>query len=64
MPRRSGLVRQGVARLRAGQWLGLLDTCRSIDRAIKGLEPSQPWLLLEELVLAIGGNPSPRRPIR
>lgn len=64
LPRRSGLVRQGVARLRAGQWLRLLDRCRSVDRAIKGLEHSQPWLLLEELVLTISGRSTPRETAR
>jgi len=54
-PKRTGLVKAGVARLRAGQWLQLLDDCRGVDVAIKGLSPAQPWLLLESITLKMCG---------
>lgn len=54
--KRAGLVRQGLGNLRTAQWLMLLDRCHLTDRAIKGLEARQPWLLLEDLVIAMSGG--------
>jgi DNA polymerase-3 subunit delta len=53
--KRVPLVRQALSRLRASQWLTLLDQCHEIDAAIKGLRRAQPWLQLEDMVLAICG---------
>ncbi len=55
-PRRTGIVRQGLARLRASQWLALLEHCRDADHAIKGLSKQPPWLLLERIVLIVCGH--------
>ncbi len=54
--KRSGVVRQGLSNLRTAQWLALLDRCHEADRAIKGLGSAQPWLLLEDIVLAMSGQ--------
>ena len=51
--RRVPLVRQALSRLRASQWLALLDQCHKVDAAIKGLGSAQPWLQLEDMMLAI-----------
>lgn len=53
--KRSGLVRQGLGRLRTAQWLGLLDLCHLTDGAIKGCIRRDPWLLLEDIVLTVSG---------
>lgn len=54
--KRIGLVRQGLANLRTVQWLALLDLCQQADAAIKGIGHTQPWVLLEEIVLAMCGH--------
>jgi len=51
-------VRQALKRLRASQWLQLLETCRDADHAIKGLSQQQPWLLLEDIVTGMCGHPA------
>ena len=58
--KRTGLVRLGLDRLRTAQWLGLLDQCHAADGAIKGRVRRDPWLLLEDVVLAICGRDRPR----
>jgi DNA polymerase-3 subunit delta len=55
--KRTGLVRGGLKRLRTTQWLDLLDRCHQADSAIKGLGHQQPWLLLEDITLALCGQP-------
>jgi DNA polymerase-3 subunit delta len=55
-PRRKGLIHTGLKRLRAPQWLALLEHCRATDHAIKGLSEDQPWLLLERIVLTLSGH--------
>lgn len=55
--RRTGLVRNGLPRMRTPQWLGLLETCHRADRAIKGLGSQSPWLLFEQIVLHLCGQP-------
>ena len=55
--RRTGLVRNGLARMRTPQWLTLLETCHRADRAIKGLGGQSPWLLFEQIVLHLCGQP-------
>jgi len=54
--KRTGLVRQGLGKLRTAQWLGLLDRCQQADDAIKGGLRQEPWLLLEDIVLAMCGQ--------
>ncbi len=54
--KRKSLVRQGVARLRAAQWLALLDQCQQADAVIKGVGSGAPWLLLERIALRIAGH--------
>lgn len=60
--KRTGLVRRGVQRLRTTQWLDLLDRCHQADAAIKGRGQQQPWLLLEDITLALCGRPQPSSP--
>ncbi len=55
--KRVGLVRQGLSRHRTTGWLDLLDRCHTVDKAIKGLSAQQPWLLLEQILLAMCGKP-------
>ena len=52
--KRKPLIRQGL-RFSSGHWQGLLRECQRADRTIKGLEPLDPWLLLQELALGIAG---------
>ena len=53
--KRKPLVRRGLQRP-AGQWRQLIVLCARADRAIKGLEASDPWMLFEDLVLGMAGN--------
>lgn len=57
--KRVGLVRQGLSNLRTAQWLSLLDSCQRADAAIKGIGAAQPWVLLEQIVLRVCGQPAP-----
>jgi len=51
--KRKPLARQALARLRPTRWLGLLDDCQAVDSAIKGGDPRDPWLLLEEMLVGL-----------
>lgn len=53
--KRKPLVRRGLQR-RPALWRQLLSICAKADRAIKGLEVADPWLLFEDLVLGMSGN--------
>jgi DNA polymerase III subunit delta len=53
--KRKPLVRRGLQR-RPALWRQLLSICARADRAIKGLESVDPWLLFEELVLGMAGK--------
>jgi DNA polymerase-3 subunit delta len=53
--KRKPLVRRGLQRP-AGQWRQLIVLCTQADRAIKGLERIDPWLLFEDLVVGMAGN--------
>jgi DNA polymerase-3 subunit delta len=57
--KRTALVRQGLSQLRTPEWLALLDRCHHADRAIKGLSSQSPWLLFEDIVLAMSGQKPP-----
>lgn len=50
--KRKPLLRRGLQR-RSAHWRRLLRGCAHVDRAIKGLEPDDPWLLLERLALGM-----------
>ncbi|MCU7850802.1 MAG: DNA polymerase III subunit delta [Candidatus Thiodiazotropha sp. (ex Monitilora ramsayi)] len=52
--KRKPLLRRGLQR-RSAHWRALLKICGQTDRAIKGLSPDDPWLLLEKLALAMSG---------
>lgn len=54
--KRTGLVRQAIGQLRTAQWLALLEQCLCADRAIKGLTPGPPWIMLEQIALTMGGT--------
>ena len=56
--KRKSPVRKGLRRP-AAFWQGLLRDCYLADGAIKGLEPTDPWLLLKELAVGIAGHPFP-----
>jgi DNA polymerase-3 subunit delta len=63
--RRRTLVQQAARRQRARAWREVLCACARCDRAIKGLEAAEPWLLLEDIALAMSGVapwPATRRP--
>jgi DNA polymerase-3 subunit delta len=53
--KRKPLVRRGLQR-RPSLWRQLLSICARADRAVKGLEVIDPWLLFEDLVLGMAGN--------
>lgn len=53
--KRKSLVRQALQRHKTATWLSLLDQCQLIDRAIKGAEPQDSWLLMEHLVARLSG---------
>ncbi len=53
--KRKPLIRRGLQRP-AGQWRQLIALCAQADRAIKGLEAIDPWLLFEDLALGMAGN--------
>jgi len=50
---RKPLARQALARLKPTQWLALLDDCQTLDSAIKGGDPRDPWLLFEEILVKL-----------
>jgi DNA polymerase-3 subunit delta len=53
--KRKPLVRKGLQR-RPSLWRQLLSICTQADRAIKGLDTVNPWLLFEDLALGMAGN--------
>jgi len=52
---RQPLVAQGLKRLDARGWQELLARCQQADAMIKGAGPGDPWLQLEQIVLAMAG---------
>ncbi len=60
--KRSTIVRRALAKGASAQWLSLLGLCHQADRAIKGSLAREPWLLLEDIVLAMGGLTPPAAP--
>jgi DNA polymerase-3 subunit delta len=53
--KRKPLIRRGLQR-KSGRWRQLLSISARADRAIKGVEAIDPWLLLESLVLGMAGR--------
>lgn len=56
---REQLVRRALRRLGLPQLYPLVALCRDTDLAIKGAGLLDPWDLLEDTVLALGGQPLP-----
>ncbi len=52
--KRKPLVRQGLQQ-RASHWQRLLLECAEVDLAIKGLDSTDPWLLLQDIALGVAG---------
>ncbi|WP_428609380.1 DNA polymerase III subunit delta [Sedimenticola sp.] len=55
--KRKPLVSQGLQRLNLRQWRQLMQLCSLTDRAIKGQERQDPWLLLQRLCTGMAGAP-------
>ena len=53
--KRKPLLRRGL-KLPSSHWRRLLSLCARTDRAIKGLERDDPWMLLQNLALGMTGN--------
>ncbi|BAO45638.1 DNA polymerase III subunit delta [Thiolapillus brandeum] len=54
---RAPLVSQGLRRLKPEDCSALLEQCMEIDAAIKGGWPGDPWLMLEQVTLALAVGP-------
>ncbi|MES9969285.1 MAG: DNA polymerase III subunit delta [Candidatus Thiodiazotropha sp.] len=54
--RRKPILRKALQR-QADHWRRLLVDCARADRAIKGLHPADPWLLLQQLARGMSGLP-------
>lgn len=54
--KRKPLVRAAVRRLKTPQWLTLLGHCQQADAAAKGVGQTDPWLLLERILLGLAGG--------
>ncbi len=58
---RQPLVAQGLKRLDLPHWQELLARCQQADAMIKGAAAGDPWLQLEQIVLAMAGAGPARR---
>lgn len=58
--KRKPLVAKGLQRLELREWQQLLWLCGRVDRAIKGWEPADPWLLMREIITRMAGAPAIR----
>ena len=56
--KRKPLVIKGVQRLKPQEWQGLLQLCGRTDRAIKGWEHCDPWLLMRDIATRMAGAPA------
>lgn len=54
--RRKPILRQALQR-KADHWQRLLVDCSHADRAIKGLDGADPWLLFQQLARGMAGSP-------
>lgn len=57
--KRRPLVQQALRRGSTAGWRQALALCELCDRAIKGQATAEPWQLLEDLTLAMAGQPRP-----
>lgn len=55
--KRKPLVSKGLQRLTLGQWRHLLQLCGLADRAIKGQDKQDEWLLLQRICSGMAGAP-------
>ena len=55
--KRKPLVIKALTRQPAPPWRTLLEHCSRADRAIKGQDPRDPWLLLVDIAAAMSGAP-------
>lgn len=55
--KRKPLVSKGLQRLNLGQWRQLMRLCGLADRAIKGQDRQDPWLLLQRICSGMAGAP-------
>ncbi len=53
--KRKPLVRKGLQRLNTSGWRSLLLLCGEADRAIKGQDRRDPWLLLQDIATRMAG---------
>ncbi len=60
--KRKPLVRRGLQRQKSDSWRKLLRLCGQTDRAIKGQDASDPWLLLQEITIGMAGGDRGGRP--
>ncbi|MES9844867.1 MAG: DNA polymerase III subunit delta, partial [Candidatus Sedimenticola sp. 6PFRAG5] len=56
--KRKPLVANGLKRLKLKSWQQLLLTCGEADRAIKGQDKNDPWLLLLQITTGMAGAPA------
>lgn len=56
--KRKPLVTRGLQRLDLPRWRTLLQLCARADRAIKGQDPADPWLLMQQIVTRMAGAPA------
>jgi len=56
--KRKPLVIKGLQRLKPHQWRQLLQLCGQADRAIKGQDSTDPWLLMRDIVARMAGAPA------
>ncbi|MEW8507356.1 MAG: DNA polymerase III subunit delta [Candidatus Thiodiazotropha sp.] len=54
--RRKPILRRALRR-KADHWQRLLVDCAHADRAIKGRDPADPWLLFQQLAKGMAGSP-------
>ncbi|MCU7921201.1 MAG: DNA polymerase III subunit delta [Candidatus Thiodiazotropha sp. (ex Dulcina madagascariensis)] len=52
--KRKSMIRKALGR-QAAHWRRLLCRCADTDRAVKGLSPADPWLMLQELAQGMAG---------
>jgi DNA polymerase III subunit delta len=62
--RRRPAYARALRRLAARDWQRLLVLCALVDRAIKGEDSADPWVLLEQLALGIARPPALDTPSR
>ncbi len=51
------LLERAMRRAGGGRWQRLLIRCAALDRAVKGLDPRDPWTLAEDILVAVAVGP-------